>query len=277
MTNQESDNKNAEFWNYLCGTNAATYMGFDLETDKGLKDFDAWYMNFYPYLEEYLIWVKDGARTILEVGLGLGTVSRKLAKEVSNFVGVDVAEQPCIFLQRSLARDEIAVTTVKKSILEGPIFYKNNEKFDCAVAIGSLHHTNDLNRALDNVLASVKPGGRILVMVYNEFSAIRFIRNPQRFVKSFIQRISGTRNQWNELDPHARASNDANEVGQAAPYTIYCSKKTFSSRNDSTWEVSYENFSDFVIFGRLFKRDRFLRLARKIGGLDIYAKGTKND
>lgn len=86
-----ADAANAEFWNYLCGTNAATYMGFDLDTREGVGQFDAWYMGFYPYLPAYIDNAIDSAQSCLEVGIGLGTVSRYLSRNVHELSALDFA------------------------------------------------------------------------------------------------------------------------------------------------------------------------------------------
>ena len=96
---EDADAANAEFWNYLCGTNAATYMGFDLDTREGVSQFDTWYMGFYPYLQAYVDNAVHSAQSCLEVGIGLGTVSRYLSRNVHELSALDVAPQPCIFLK----------------------------------------------------------------------------------------------------------------------------------------------------------------------------------
>jgi 2-polyprenyl-3-methyl-5-hydroxy-6-metoxy-1,4-benzoquinol methylase len=277
LQNTESaDSENARFWNYLCGTSAATYMGFDLSTKKGITDFDSWYMEFYPYLLTYIDWATHNAKSCLEVGIGLGTVSRYLARNIGEFTALDVAREPCIFLKNSLEAENTTLKTINGSILDGPISTADGEKFDVAIAIGSLHHTGNIHLALDNLINSVKPGGRILVMVYNEFSVYRFIRNPLKFLLHLSSTGLRRRYSWNEADKSIRAMNDSNEIGEAAPHTAYSSRRLFKSQKNSRWKVKSENISNVMIFKKHVKRENLLPFVKIKGGLDLYALGIRS-
>jgi ubiquinone/menaquinone biosynthesis C-methylase UbiE len=272
---ENADSANAEFWNYLCGTNAAIYMGFDLDTREGVRQFDNWYMDFYPYLQAYIDEVIDSAETCLEVGIGLGTVSRYLSRNVHELSALDVASAPCIFLQKSLEGENTNLKAINLSVLEGEVSNSTDSKFDCAIAIGSLHHSGNLELALDNLIRSVKPGGKILVMVYNEFSLYRLVKNPLRFFLRFLQSKFGQHYTWSENDETVRSINDSNDQGVAAPSTAYSSRSLFTSRSDSNWKVNSENISDFTMFGKHFERSRLLHFVKNAGGLDLYAIGIK--
>ena len=271
-----ADQDNAKFWNYLCGTNAAVYMGFDLDTKTGVSGFDAWYMDFYPYLRPYIDKTTLGSITCLEVGIGLGTVSRYLARNVDEFTALDVAPEPGIFLEKSLRTENIKLNAVNRSILEGTVSTPLGDRFDSAIAIGSLHHSGNLELALDNLISSVKPGGKILIMIYNEFSLYRLFNNPRRFLSHLISSLLKKSYSWSEKDKSVRAVNDSNDQGVAAPHTAYSSKQLFYSRVDSTWTVNSENISDFALFGVRFHRKNLLPFVRIAGGLDLYASGVKS-
>jgi SAM-dependent methyltransferase len=270
-----ADSENAEFWNYLCGTNAAIFMGFDLDTKEGVAQFDSWYMDYYPYLQEYIDKASKNAQTCLEIGIGLGTVSRYLSRNINEIFALDVAPQPCIFLQESLSDEDVNLHTINKSILEGTVFNENEERFDCVIAIGSLHHSGNLKLALDNMIDSVKPGGKILVMVYNEFSFYRFLNNPIRFFRRLTESKFKRIYSWSEIDGTVREVNDSNDKGISSPHTAYSSKRMFTSRTDLKWSVTSENLSDFMLFNRHINRKKLLHLVKFFGGLDLYATGIK--
>ena len=46
----ETDIRNAEFWDELCGTTFARSVGVTDASPQSLARFDAAYMEFYPYL-----------------------------------------------------------------------------------------------------------------------------------------------------------------------------------------------------------------------------------
>ena len=80
---------NEEFWDEPCGFNAYTELGF-----KSSSDFDEWYFNFYPYLEDFVPFKSIKRKKVLEVGLGMGSVSERLGREGAEFYGMDIAKGP---------------------------------------------------------------------------------------------------------------------------------------------------------------------------------------
>ena len=76
-------------------------------------------------------------------------------------------------LARALARVGYSVTAIDPRAPEGPIFrsmgieeYSDAEQFDHVVASLSLHHVEDLGRALDKVVDSLRPGGTLVVVEF---------------------------------------------------------------------------------------------------------------
>ena len=75
------DSENASYWQELCGTAAANSFGFDMSTLEGQEKFDVWYVDFYKYLFEFVDKLEVEDKRVVEIGLGLGTLSRKLASK----------------------------------------------------------------------------------------------------------------------------------------------------------------------------------------------------
>jgi SAM-dependent methyltransferase len=76
-------------------------------------------------------------------------------------------------LARALARVGHSVTAMDPRAPEGPIFrrvgieeFSDAEPFDHVVASLSLHHVEDLGRALDKVVDSLRPGGTLVVVEF---------------------------------------------------------------------------------------------------------------
>jgi SAM-dependent methyltransferase len=76
-------------------------------------------------------------------------------------------------LARALARVGHSVTAIDPRAPEGPIFrsvgieeFSDAEPFDHVVASLSLHHLEDLGRALDKVVDSLRPGGTLVVVEF---------------------------------------------------------------------------------------------------------------
>ena len=76
----EVSERNADFWDELCGTQLARQLGITDNSPASLQRFDAWYFDFYPYLAQHIPFHDMHGRDVLEVGLGYGTVSQRIAE-----------------------------------------------------------------------------------------------------------------------------------------------------------------------------------------------------
>ena len=100
--------------------------------------------------------VRSGART-LEVGCGNGSISAWLAKRVSPG-GTAVA----VDLDLSLVQVRMPNLELRQAdILAGPVERGN---FDLVTARAVLHHVADAQAAINNMVASLKPDGAILLI-----------------------------------------------------------------------------------------------------------------
>src|SRR6266700_2663774 len=100
--------------------------------------------------------VRPGART-LEVGCGNGSISAWLAERVSpggTAVAVDL----------DLSLIEVLMPNLelrKADIVAGPV---DRGAFDLVTARAVLHHVGDVEAAIKNLAASVRPGGALLLI-----------------------------------------------------------------------------------------------------------------
>ena len=264
-TDAELDLANAEFWNELCGSELARRIGLQDDSPAELSRFDAAYMALYPYLASYLETVSGPGR-VLEVGTGYGTVGRRLIADGATYHAVDVAPGPVAMARLSLVRgrqdpDQAALSSVLSLPFEDAMF-------DAFVAIGSLHHTGNLPRALAELRRVSKPGARAVVMVYNARSPNRLVTTP---IAHAVARI---------LPEHrdhvlARTSFDRDSQGHAAPHTDYLTRAELRNvcSTFAEVEVSSENANVLSVFGRVIvPRRLLLPTLGRFAGLDLYAK-----
>lgn len=272
------DSANASFWNEPCGSLFASARGLDVSTLGGLLEFDKQYMAFYPYLKDFLDEVSEGASSVVEVGLGLGTVSRDLAARGLQYAGIDVAPQPCRFIEASFDALGLDGTFFTRSILStkpkdvgGP--------FDAGVAIGSLHHTGDLAAAVSRFEDLVRPGGRMLIMTYGEFTPRRLTADPKRAWQHWLDLRSGRRSWWQEDDARARLVHDANSEGEAPPSTAFASSKAWTEllQEGTTVQVSRRNFNQVALpkVGLGLSRGIVLKTFGRVWGIDLYIRAQR--
>ena len=245
------DQVNAEFWDELCGTTQARELGIEDRSPASLKRFDDWYFDFYPYLAKHIPFAELAGQRVLEVGLGYGSVSQKIATAGADYVGLDIAAGPVAMVRERLSTAGIAGTVLQDSILNAPF---EDGEFDRVIAIGCLHHTGNLAGAIREVYRLLKPGGRATIMVYNARSYRQLFLDP--LISFGIVRRRGY---------------DMNTAGQDAPQTEFVTKADVRKmcRMFATCRIRSENIGSEGPL-RYLPRTLLCRMFGPVLGLDLY-------
>jgi carbamoyltransferase len=109
-------------------------------------------------------------KLILECGCGTGQLSNFLSLGNNNVLGIDL----------SLSSLKLAIDHKLKNSLNRVAFAQMNifdlalrdETFDVVISTGVLHHTKDARAAFAAIVRKVKPGGVVIVGLYNYFSSV---------------------------------------------------------------------------------------------------------
>jgi SAM-dependent methyltransferase len=261
------DKANATFWNELCGTNLAREIGITDHSPASLERFDRAYMDLYPYLPGYLRAPEMAGQRLLEIGLGYGTVAEVLARAGADYHGIDIAEGPVAMVRARLERVPGATPdqVQQGSALDLPF---PDESFDRVVSIGCLHATGDLWRAVSEARRVLRPGGELLMMVYNRHSARRVLLWPILSARHRLVAGAPTAEEW------LRYANDGTAEGEPAPYTDFVSPAELRGLLHGMRDVRIERRSiDRVPLGRWeISRAQLMRLGLdRLVGLDLYA------
>jgi SAM-dependent methyltransferase len=266
--------QNRIFWNEICGTTFAELNRINLEDMNSITLFDKLYFEFYPYLKTELLWVLEGARNCIEVGLGAGAVSRFLASNCDEYMGLDVSDYSCNFVRSTFDYFQLKGKVINRSILDSHAL-KDLNQFDCAVAIGSLHHTGDLALALKNLESLIKPEGRVLVMIYNYAQPKRILYNPVVFISNAINVALNKTLYFEEKNRLIRKASDKNLKGDPAPITTYSSRKLFLNRKNMKYSYTLKNSHKIGLKKVSIPRNFVLKYLSQFIGTDIYARGKK--
>lgn len=273
--NQENvSNANAIFWDELCGSQLATYLGIKDASPASLKRFDEWYFDFYPYLDRHIDFDGLSGKKVLEVGLGYGTVSQKLAESGAIYSGLDIAAGPVSMVNHRLSQNGLEGVAVQGSILEPPF---EGESFDAIIAIGCLHHTGDLQRAVEKCRNLLRPGGRLTFMVYYAYSCRRWMQAPIDTLMYLLGEQKGSFGVVGASGSRQRAAYDKSASGEGAPHTDWISKKSLADlcAEYSEIEMHIENIDVIPPF-KFWSRAQLLETKLpSMFGLDLYATATK--
>ena len=109
-------------------------------------------------------------KTVLECGCGTGQLTHFLQLNNNHVLGIDM----------SLASLKLAIEHKRRNELSRSSFAQMNifdlavkdACFDVVISHGVLHHTFDARRAFSAVARKVKPGGMVLVGLYNRYARI---------------------------------------------------------------------------------------------------------
>lgn len=255
------DERNALFWDELCGSAMARQLGITDVSAESLAAFDAAYMDFYPYLSAYIPGRLDGVE-VLEIGLGYGTVGAELLRRGASYRGVDIAEGPVEMVRHRLRlaglRDD-EERVLKGSALALPYA---DARFDRLYTIGCLHHTGDIPRAVNEIHRVLRPGGVAVVMLYHSQSFRHVLKVG---IPALLRR--------RRTSEQVAALYDTNAEGEAAPHVEYVSRRDvrriFAPFSDLRTDV--RNFDST----RFIKREWMLGNVARLVGLDLYITARK--
>jgi SAM-dependent methyltransferase len=269
--NPALDDLNAAFWDELCGTNLARTLGISDGSKESLARFDEAYFALYPYLLDYFPRPAVEGQRLLEIGLGYGTLGEALARLGADYHGVDLAAAPVEMMRARLARvpDARPEQVVEGSALELPF---EEASFDHVVSIGCLHHTGDFFRAVAECRRVLRPGGRLVLMVYNRRSARRVLLGP--LLRARHRLVPGAP----RADETLRYWYDGHADGDVAPHTDFVSVSELRGLLSGLREVRIERRGiDRVPLGPIeVSRQRLMSLGLdRLVGLDLYAVGYR--
>ena len=148
--------------------------------------------------------------------------------------------------------------------------------FDYVYSIGCLHHTGDLPKAVSEVFRVLAPGGKAVVMLYNQGSFRKLAQLRARYVWELLTRRGRPRS----FGEAVRGRYDSNSAGNAAPHTDFVSRSDVRRRlfaRFSSVRIDVQNFDGYALFrGRIvIPREKLLGNIARVLGTDLYIVATK--
>jgi SAM-dependent methyltransferase len=204
------------------------------------------------------------------VGLGYGTLSEALARMGADYHGLDIAAGPVAMVRHRLAGVSGARPEQVRqgSVLELPFA---DASLDLVASIGCLHHTGDLFGAVQEVRRVLRPGGRLVLMVYNRHSLRRLVAVP----------IAAARHRGRQagVDEEMRARYDATTDGAAAPHTDFVTAAELRGLLHGFKDIRVERRNmDSLPIPYMAARSRSALMALRIDrllGLDLYVTARR--
>lgn len=101
--------------------------------------------------------VPQTAQTVLDIGCGLGRLSRLMAGTDCRVVGIDISPR---MIQKARAENDVANVTFTEANFLSSGF--DGQLFDCVVSAAALHHM-PYDEAIPRMRELVRPGGRLII------------------------------------------------------------------------------------------------------------------
>jgi len=243
-------------------------------TPRSLQIFDTFFMAYYSYVYDWLPVTELAGKDVLEVGLGYGTIGQLLAAARCNYTGLDIASAPVALIDKRLELFGLPGKGVQGSILDAPF---EDASFDYVVAFGSLHHTGGIDKALAEASRVLRPGGKLIMMVYYAYSYRMWYQRRLGLLKDIFADIRGAT--WYDGTDREKKLYDHDDEGQVPPHTAFVSKRQLRRMADRAGLVvdraGTENSAGYEAPFRKVSRERAIKTYAKWIGGDLYARLSK--
>ena len=126
-----------------------------------------------PYLREQYKFSTFSGKKVLDLGCGSGVLSVVLAKNGADVTAADLTENATKMTQRNAMLQNLNIKVVRTDA-ENLAFA--NKSFDYVLSWGVLHHTENTEKAFNEVSRTLKHNGTGLVMVYHKSSIFYYLK-----------------------------------------------------------------------------------------------------
>ena len=125
-----------------------------------------------PHIPEILSRIDWGGKRVLEIGAGVGTDARQLIGRGAVYTGVNVDRGSTEAMAQALHAFSLPGNAVQCNATS--LGFQDGT-FDVVYAFGVLHHIPEARKAVAEIHRVLKPGGELLLMLYNRNSINYFV------------------------------------------------------------------------------------------------------
>jgi len=125
-----------------------------------------------PYITDFADFSGYEGKTILEIGVGLGADHRQFAESGAICAGIDLTHKAIDITEKRLNAFDLKSDL---SIGDAEALKFPDNTFDMVWSWGVIHHSPNTERAADEIVRVLKPGGEFKVMVYNKYSMVGYM------------------------------------------------------------------------------------------------------
>ncbi len=170
---EEAKEQVRAFWNaHPCGTQF-THLAWG--SREFFDEVERVRYTIQPFMRDLVGFDLFPGKRLLEIGCGLGTDLLQFARGGALVTGVDLTPASIELVKACFALHGLPVHAQVADAENLPF---EDNAFDVVYSFGVLHHTPDTQKALDEVYRVLKPGGKIILMLYHKHSLHVFLGVP---------------------------------------------------------------------------------------------------
>jgi 2-polyprenyl-3-methyl-5-hydroxy-6-metoxy-1,4-benzoquinol methylase len=125
-----------------------------------------------PHILEVCHFADWSGRSVLDAGCGIGIDGVRFASQGADYTGIDLSPSAIGLAQKRFELDGVKGRFIQAPVTDMPL---ESETFDFVFSHGVIHHIHDTQAAVDEFFRVLKPGGRVMVMVYHRHSINYFV------------------------------------------------------------------------------------------------------
>lgn len=153
------------FWEQSsCGTWVSNAPKYSREY---FEEIEAHRYTVEPFIHAFAQFPRWHGKTVLEVGVGAGTDFLQWVRSGAKAHGVDLTEESIRNVTARLNLYGLKAASLQRCNAETLPFPDNH--FDLAYSWGVIHHADDTEAILNEMVRVTKPGGTVKVMVYSKW------------------------------------------------------------------------------------------------------------
>ncbi len=163
--NEQLKDQVRAYWNaHPCGTQ---FTHLEWGSKEFFEEVERFRYETQPFMREVMEFDRHKGERLLEIGCGLGTDLMQFARGGALVTGVDLTPASAELVRRRLALYGLSGNAQVADAERLP-FADNT--FDVVYSFGVLHHTPNTAKSVDEAYRVLRPGGRIIIMLYHRRS-----------------------------------------------------------------------------------------------------------
>lgn len=165
------ENEIKDFWQtHPCGAELVGDLSDETraEYDEFFRRYDEFRYAKEPHILKNLDLIDFAGKRVLEIGLGQGADAEQIVRRGGIYNGVDLTDESVKRVRMRFSLHELSFERIEQaSALELPF---DDDSFDIVFSHGVLHHIPEIRKAQAEIARVLKPGGRLIVMLYAKWS-----------------------------------------------------------------------------------------------------------